>query len=102
LSFPKFETSPWKQFLDHLKIEYSELMSKEQGTMGQLHKLCREYLEIFLLDKEQLIEFKQQFIYIAQKCLKPSTITGNRELVKLFVRSLDILFQDALNARLSI
>ena len=77
-------------------------MSKEQGTMGQLHKLCREYLEIFLLDKEQLIEFKQQFIYIAQKCLKPSTITGNRELVKLFVRSLDILFQDALNARLSI
>ena len=40
-------------------------------------------------------------MYIAQKCLKPPVITGNQELIKLFVRSLDNLFQDALNARLS-
>ena len=28
-SFPEFKTRPWNQFLDHLKIEYSELTSKE-------------------------------------------------------------------------
>jgi len=101
-SFPEFKTRPWNQFLDHLKIEYSELTSKEQGTMGQLRRLYREYSEISLLDEEQLMEFKWWFMYIAQKCLKPPTITRNQELIKLFVRSLDNSFQDALNARLSI
>jgi len=101
-SFPEFETGPWNQFLDCLKIEYPELTSEEQGTMGQLCRLCREYSDISLLDEERLMKFKRRFMYIAQKCLKPPAITGNRELVELFVRSLDNLFQDALNARLSI
>ena len=48
------------------------------------------------------MEFKQQFMYITQKYLKPPAITRNWELVELFVRSLDNLFQDALNARLSV
>jgi len=76
-SFPEFETRPWNQFLDRLKIEYPELTSEEQGTMGQLHRLCREYLDISLLDEERLMEFKRRFMYIAQKCLKPPAITGN-------------------------
>jgi len=102
LSFPEFKTGPWNQFLDRLKNEYPELTSEEQGTMGQLRRLCREYSDISLLDEEQLMEFKRRFMYIAQKCLKPPAITGNQELVELFVRSLDNSFQDALNARLSI
>jgi len=76
-SFPEFETGPWNQFLDYLKIEYPELTSEEQGTMGQLRRLCREYSDISLLDEEWLMEFKQWFMYIAQKCLKPPAITGN-------------------------
>jgi len=52
-------------------------MSEEQGTMGQLRRLCREYSDISLLDEERLMEFKQRFMYIAQKCLKPPAITGN-------------------------
>ena len=52
LSFLEFETGPWNQFLDCLKIEYPELMSEEQRTMGQLCRLCREYSEISLLDEE--------------------------------------------------
>ena len=48
------------------------------------------------------MEFKRQFMYIAQKCLRPPVITGNRELVELFFRSLNTTFQDALNARLSV
>ena len=39
---------------------------------------------------------------IAQKCLRPPTVTENRELVELFVKTLDSAFQDALNSRLSI
>ena len=70
--------------------------------MGQLRRLCREYSEISLLDEEWLIEFKWWFMYTVQKCLKSPAITENRELVELFVRSLDNSFQDALNARLSI
>jgi len=27
------------------------------------------------------MEFKRQFMYIAQKCLRPPAITGNKELV---------------------
>jgi len=48
------------------------------------------------------MSFKRRFLYIAQKCLKPLAVTGNRELVKLFVKTLDSAFQDALNSRLSI
>jgi len=77
LSFLELETGPWNQFLDHLKIEYPELTSKEQGMMGQLHRLCREYSDISLLDEEWLMEFKQQFMYITQKYLKPPAITRN-------------------------
>jgi len=77
-------------------------MSEEQGTKGQLCRLCREYSDISLLDEERLMEFKRRFMYIFQKCLKPLAITGNQELIKFFVRSLDNSFQDALNARLSI
>jgi len=36
------------------------------------------------------------------KFMTSPAITGDRELVELFVRSLDNSFQDALNARLSI
>ena len=41
-------------------------------------------------------------MYIAQKCLRPLAVTGNRELVELFIITLDSTFQDALNSRLSI
>jgi len=48
------------------------------------------------------MSFKRRFLYIAQKCLKLLAVTGNRELVELFVKTLDSAFQDALNSRLSI
>jgi len=48
------------------------------------------------------MSFKRRFMYIAQKCLRPPAVTGNRELVELFVKTLDSAFQDALNSRLSI
>jgi len=48
------------------------------------------------------MKFKQQFMYITQKCLKPPAIIKNWELVELFVWLLDNSFQDTLNARLSI
>ena len=70
--------------------------------MGQLRKLCRENMEISMLEEDRLMEFKRRFMYITQKCLRLPTITGNRELIELFFRSLDTIFQDALNARLSV
>jgi len=48
------------------------------------------------------MSFKRRFLYIAQKCLRPPAVTGNRELVELFVKTLDNTFQDVLNSRLSI
>ena len=60
--------------------------------MGQLHKLYQENTEISMLEEDRLMEFKRRFMYIAQKCLRPPTITGNRELVELFFRSLDTTF----------
>jgi len=48
------------------------------------------------------MSFKRRFLYIAQKCLRPLAVTGNRELIKLFVKTLDNTFQDMLNSRLSI
>ena len=70
--------------------------------MGQLYKLYRKNLEISMLDKEKLIEFKCKFMYIVQKCLRPLAITENCELVELFVQYLDITFQNVLNSRLNI
>ena len=102
LSFPEFERGSWSQFPDCLKIKYPELTSEEQETMGQLYKLYRKNLEISMLDKEKLIEFKCKFMYIVQKCLRPLAITENYEVVELFVQYLDVTFQNILNSRLSI
>jgi len=101
-SFPEYEAGSWTSFLERLKIEYLELTSGEQGTMKQLRKLCREYQEISMLEEERLMSFKRRFIFVAQKCLKPPAVTGNRKLVELFVKSLDTTFQDVLNSRLSL
>jgi len=48
------------------------------------------------------MSFKRRFLYIAQKCLKLPAVIGNKELIELFVKTLDNAFQDALNSRLSI
>jgi len=48
------------------------------------------------------MSFKRRFLYIAQKYLRLPAVTGNRELVELFVKTLDSALQDALNSRLSI
>jgi len=70
--------------------------------MDNLRKLCRENAGINLLEEKQLMSFKRRFVYIAQKCLRLPAVTKNRELVELFVKTLDSVFQDVLNSRLSI
>ena len=101
-SFEEYEAGSWNWFLERLKTEYPELTTEEQGSMDNLRKLCRENAGINLLEKERLMSFKRRFMYIAQKCLRLLAVTGNRELVELFVKTLDSAFQDALNSRLSI
>ena len=64
--------------------------------------MYRENARINLLEKEQLISFKRRFLYITQKCLKLPAVIKNKELVELFVKTLDSAFQDVLNSRLSI
>jgi len=39
-SFPEYGAGSWTRFLERLRTEYPELTSEEQGTMGQLYKLC--------------------------------------------------------------
>jgi len=101
-SFEEYEAGSWNQFLERLKTEYPELTTEEQGSMDNLRKLCRKNAGINLLEEERLMSFKRRFVYIAQKCLRPPAVTENRELVELFVKTLDSAFQDALNSRLSI
>ena len=101
-SFEEYEAGSWNRFLERLKTKYPKLTTEEQGSMDNLRKLCRENSEINLLEKEQLMSFKRRFVYIAQKCLRPPAVTGNRELIELFVKTLDSAFQDTLNSRLSI
>ena len=88
--------------MSRLKSEYPEITTEEQGSMDQLRRLCRETPEIGLAEEERLLDFKQKFSFIAQKCLKPLAITGNRELVEYFVQCLDDNFREALNSRLSL
>jgi len=83
-------------------MEYPELTTKEQGSIDQLRKLCKENARINLLEEEQLMSFERRFLYIAQKCLGPLAVTGNKELIELFVKTLVSAFQDVLNSRLSI
>ena len=70
--------------------------------MDHLRKLCRENARINLLEEKRLMSFKRRFLYIAQKYLRLLAVTENRELVELFVKTLDSTFQDVLNSRLSI
>jgi len=83
-------------------MEYPEITNKEQGSMDQLRQLCREITEIGLAEEKRLLDFKWKFLFIAQKCLKPLAITGNRELVEHFVQCLDANLREALNLRLSL
>jgi len=101
-SFEEYEARSWNQFLERLKTEYPELTTEEQGSMDNLRRLYRENAGINLLEEERLMSFKRRFVYIAQKCLRPPAVTENRELVELFVKTLDSAFQDVLNSRLSI
>ena len=70
--------------------------------MDQLRKLTCKYQEIIILEKNHFLAFKRCFVYIAQKCLKLPAITENKELVDLFVRNINIIFQNILNLRLSL
>lgn len=54
------------------------------------------------MKEDYLLAFKRYFIYVAQKCLKLPIVTENRELEELIVKSLDTIFQNALNLRLSL
>ena len=101
-SFEEYEAGSWNWFLERLKTEYPELTTEEQGSMDHLRKLCRENAGINLLEEKQLMSFKRRFLYIAQKCFKLPAVTENKELVELFVKTLDSAFQDVLNSRLSI
>jgi len=101
-SFEEYARGNWDDFLSCLRIEYPEITNEEQGSMDQLRRLCREITEIGLAEEECLLDFKRKFLFIAQKCLKPPAITGNRELVEHFVRCLDANFREALNSRLSL
>lgn len=76
-------------------------MSEEQDTIDQLRKLTCKYQNILLL-KDYLLTFKKHFMHIAQKYLKFSAVTRNKDLVELFVKSLNTIFQDILNSRLSL
>jgi len=81
MSFEEYTRGDWDSFMGHLKSEYPEITTEEQGSMDQLRRLCQETPEISLAEEERLLDFKQKFFFIAQKCLKPPAITGNRELV---------------------
>ena len=48
------------------------------------------------------MSFKHRFAYITQKYFKSLAVIENRELIELFVKILDNIFQDMLNSRLSI
>ena len=101
-SFEEYARGNWDDFLSRLRVEYPEITNEEQGSMDQLRRLCWEITEIGLAEEECLLDFKRKFLFIAQKCLKPPAITGNRELVEHFVRCLDANFREALNSRLSL
>jgi len=101
-SFEEYTRGDWDGFIGHLKLEYPEITTEEQGSMDQLRQFCRETPEIGLAKEERLLDFKRKFFFIAQKCLKLPAITGNRELVEYFVWCLDINFREALNSRLSL
>jgi len=101
-SFEEYTRGDWDGFIGRLKSEYPEITTEEQGSMDQLRRLCRETPEIGLAEEERLLDFKRKFFFIAQKCLKPPAITGNRELVEYFMWCLDVNFRKALNSRLSL
>lgn len=96
------EDATWQGFVERLKIEYPELTEEEQGSMEQLKKICQQFRGLTMQDGRELLNFKRKFLYMAQKCLQAPAVTGNRELVELFLRTLDESFRQALDNRLKI
>ena len=74
-SFEEYKAGSWTLFLEKLKIEYPELTSKEQSTMEQLRKLCREYQNISMLEEERL-SHPCHTLYISLICYTSLTASG--------------------------
>jgi hypothetical protein len=100
-SFAEYITPDWTLFIARLKREYPELVLDEQGSVSGLRSLCGRFRHISQYDEERLLDYKRKFTAIANKCLSPPALVTNRELVEMFVGSLDKNFQESLNNRLS-
>jgi hypothetical protein len=100
-SFAEYTTPNWTGFQARLKKEYPELVLDEQGSVSALRSLCGRFKHISQYDEERLLDFKRKFSALANKCLAAPALVTNRELVEMFVGSLDKHFQDNLNTRLS-
>jgi hypothetical protein len=94
-------TPSWDDFEKRLKEEYPETIEVEHGTMQRLRKLCQEYRGLAIDDMATFKQFKRKFVAEAKKLLVPPAIVTNRELVELFVSTLDKEFRDHLSVRLS-
>ena len=101
-SFDEVENDKWDGFIERLKREYPEMISKEQGSMQALWDICRKYRDIGINEEGTLLAFKRKFMVEATKCLKPPALVSNRELVELFTNSLDPHFRTLLDERLSL
>lgn len=100
-SFEEFTTPDWEGFKQRLKAEYPEIVQEEKGSVSALRSLCGRFKHISQYDEERLLDFKRKFSMMATKCLTDPALVTNRELVEMFVGSLDKNFQDSLNNRLS-
>jgi uncharacterized coiled-coil protein SlyX len=92
----------WSDFKDRLRKEYPQLITGEQGSVKALTRICGSYRPISLGEEERLLEFKRRFTIEANKCLKDPPIISNRELVDMFVDTLDATFKETLDNRLSV
>ncbi|KXN86856.1 hypothetical protein AN958_09436 [Leucoagaricus sp. SymC.cos] len=102
MNLTEYKDNKWKEFRERLVEEYPELVAEQEGSVNSLRLLCLRFDGITIHQLSRLLEFKREFMAVADKCLAPPALVHNRELVTLFRETLSSEFQDTLQSRLSI
>jgi hypothetical protein len=102
IGFKESTGKDWEKFLDRIAKEYPEVIEEELGSVRQLEELCDRFRPLSIRDDQDFMTFKRRFTVLADKCKTPPSIIHDRELVGLFVGTLDEAFLTHLNMRLSL
>jgi hypothetical protein len=102
-ALPQYDGGSWDAFKRELLSNYPEALEAAEGSVSKLEKVCKRNAGVGIRDLHDLRKLKREFMAIANKLkVIDPPVVSNRELVRMFMGSLDENFAGQVYNRLSI